>query len=173
MLILQHRDDLSTKGTCFNPMLILQHRANLCTKGTCFNPMLILQHRDDLCIYKGQNIWPHSVPCSKVPLYCFIVSSKERVMVWNRAWATSLSCYLQVTQYKLSPRERAPEDLGWTDTDLRAEFQRVKVQLSTAFLGRILVGNAGIIIAVVGTYWDAAWLNHSHHQLKWILPMCT
>jgi hypothetical protein len=45
---------------------------------------------------------------------------------------------LTVTQYKLSPRERAPEDLGWTDTDLRAEFQRVKVQLSTAFLGRIL-----------------------------------
>ena len=55
-------------------------------------------------------------------------------------------CYLQVTQYKLSPRERAPEDLGWTDTNLGAEFQRVKVQLSTAFLSRILVGSTGILL---------------------------
>ena len=34
---------------------------------TCPNPML--QDRDDLSIYKGQNRWPHSVPCSEVPLY--------------------------------------------------------------------------------------------------------
>ena len=46
---------------------------------------------------------------------------------------------LQVTQYKLSPRERVPADLSWTDTSLGAEIQRVKVQLDTAFLDRVLV----------------------------------
>ena len=50
---------------------------------------------------------------------------------------SSLSC--KVTEYKHTPQDRDPLNLGWVDTDLKAEIQRVKVQLDTRFLDRVLV----------------------------------
>ena len=37
-----------------------------------------LRDRDDPSIYKGQNRWPHSVPCSEVPLYYYSLRKHTR-----------------------------------------------------------------------------------------------
>ena len=41
-------------------------------------------------------------------------------------------------QYNLKSHEREPHDLSWVDTSLKAEVNRINVNLDTTFLANVL-----------------------------------
>ena len=53
--------------------------------------------------------------------------------------ANIYSCLVQVENYNIEAKDRLSHDLQWVDTSLKAEIQRINVNLDTQFLGNLMM----------------------------------